>query len=69
MAMLISDALYCHSVAEALGGWSVWLKVTEWTSEDWIVAVTTLPFVITRLLIVMGIGDRSDNLGHELKND
>lgn len=56
MGMLLSDIAYCHSCAQAVGGWSVWLQVASWTAEDWIVTVTTWPFVLTRLAIVLGIG-------------
>lgn len=58
MGMLLSDLGYCHSCAQAVGGWSVWLQITSWTPEDWIVTLTTWPFVLTRLAIVLGIGLR-----------
>ncbi|KAJ2903444.1 hypothetical protein MKZ38_009929 [Zalerion maritima] len=35
IGMLLSDLLYCHSCAEAVGGWGTWLKVWDWTVEDW----------------------------------
>lgn len=54
--ILLSDALYTHSVAQAVGGWSEWLKFWEWTGQDWGVTVTTWPFVLVRLAIVLGIG-------------
>ena len=54
--MLLSDVMYCHSCAEALGGWNVWLRVAEWTVEDWVVTLSTWPFVFVRLAIVLGIG-------------
>ena len=55
-AILLSDIMYCHSCAEALGGWSVWFNVLEWTAADWVVALSTWPFVLVRLAIVLGIG-------------
>ena len=58
LGMLLSDAMYCHSCAEALGGWSIWLNVLGWTAEDWIVTLSTWPFVFVRLAIVLGIGIR-----------
>lgn len=54
--MLMSDALYTHSCAEAVGGWGTWLMVSDWTRDDWIVFVTTWPFVLSRLTIMLGFG-------------
>ena len=59
MGMLLSDVLYCHSCAQALGGWSVWLKVWQWTVEDWVVTVTTWPFMLARIAILLGIGTKA----------
>lgn len=56
MGMLLSDLAYCHSCAEAVGGWEKWLVLSDWTVEDWVVAVTTWPFLLARLGIVFGIG-------------
>lgn len=56
IGMLLSDAAYCHSCAEGIGGWSEWIKVSGWTQEEWVVTITTWPFVIARLAIVSGIG-------------
>ncbi|KAM0723154.1 hypothetical protein Q7P37_001354 [Cladosporium fusiforme] len=58
VAMLLSDAAYCHSCAQGIGGWSEWVKVGAWTPEEWVVTITTWPFVIARLAIVSGIGMR-----------
>jgi hypothetical protein len=55
-AILLSDIMYCHSCAEALGGWIVWFNVLEWTAADWVVTLSTWPFVFVRLAIVLGIG-------------
>lgn len=54
--ILLSDALYTHSVAQAVGGWGEWLKFWEWTGQDWGVTITTWPFVLVRVAIVFGIG-------------
>lgn len=56
--MLLSDAAYCHSCAQAIGGWSVWAQVGGWSSEEWVVTLTTWPFVIARLAVVCGIWGR-----------
>lgn len=57
--MLLSDVLYAHSCAEALGGWSEWVKVGNWRSEDWAVLVGTAPFLVVRILVVLGLGFKS----------
>ena len=56
LGMLLSDILYCHSCAQAVGGWNEWLIILNWTREDWTVTITTWPFVLSRLAIVLGIG-------------
>lgn len=58
MAILLSDILYTHSCAEAVGGWTEWFKLSNWTMEDWLVTLTTWPFVLIRVAIVLGIGHR-----------
>lgn len=63
-SMLLSDFAYCHSCAQAVGGWNVWVDLTRWTVEDWIVTVTTWPFVLTRVAIVLGIGLRRPSPQH-----
>ncbi|SMY28529.1 unnamed protein product [Zymoseptoria tritici ST99CH_1A5] len=54
--ILCSDVLFTHSLAEAVGGWGEWIVLSRWTVADWVAAVTTFPFVMTRILIVLGIG-------------
>ena len=56
VGMLLSDIAYCHSCAEAVGGWSVWLVVWKWSIDDWTVTMTTWPFLLVRIAIVLGIG-------------
>ena len=58
MGMLLSDAAYVHSCAQAIGGWGVWVQVGGWSVDDWAVTVSTLPFVMARVLIVSGVGLR-----------
>lgn len=58
LGMLVSDAFFLHSCAQAIGGWGVWLQVGGWSVDDWAVTVSTLPFVLARVLIVSGIGLR-----------
>ncbi len=54
--MLFSDAAYCYAIAQALGGWAVWLDVTGWTKEDHAMFWATAPLVLVRILLVLGIG-------------
>lgn len=53
-AILLSDVLYTHSCAQAVGGWGEWLNLAHWTLEDWTVTITTWPFVFSRISIVLG---------------
>ncbi|CAN8101777.1 unnamed protein product [Discula destructiva] len=61
--MLLSDVAFLHSMAQAVGGWAVYSSLAEWTAEDWVGMAATAPMVLTRILIVLGIGLRSDNKG------
>ena len=56
IAVLLQDALYAWSVAEAVGGWGVWADVRGWEASDWLVFWTTLPAPLVRLAVVLGIG-------------
>ncbi|KAL1848936.1 hypothetical protein VTK73DRAFT_9981 [Phialemonium thermophilum] len=56
--MLLSDAAYCHSAAQAVGGWAQWVVLSRWTAEDWLVFWSTAPMVLVRVLIVLGVGVR-----------
>lgn len=58
VGMLLSDAAYVHSCAQAVGGWGVWGDVGGWTVDEWVVTLSTWPFVVVRLLIVSGVGMR-----------
>lgn len=58
--MLFSDFLFLHSMAQAVGGWAVYSDLAAWTAEDWAGMAGTAPMVLTRILIVLGIGFRSD---------
>lgn len=62
IGILLSDALYSHSLAQALGGWSKWIVLADWTGQDWLVAITTFPFILTRIAIVFGIGLEEEKL-------
>ncbi|KAK2611977.1 hypothetical protein QQS21_001942 [Conoideocrella luteorostrata] len=54
--MLLSDAAFCHSVAQAVGGWAAWVDIKAWTMEDHLAFWTTAPMVLVRVLVVLGVG-------------
>ena len=54
-AILLSDVLYTHSLAQAVGGWGEWIVLSKWTVMDWAAAVGTWPFVLVRVGIVLGL--------------
>lgn len=54
--MLLSDFAFCHSTAQAIGGWGDYVKIENWTGEDWVAFATTAPMVLTRILLVLGFG-------------
>ena len=60
MAILLSDALYTHSMAQAVGGYASFFTLSKWTLNDWVAAITTYPFILTRIAIVLGIGYRKE---------
>lgn len=62
IGILLSDALYSHSLAQALGGWAKWAVLPDWTGQDWLVAITTFPFILTRIAIVLGVGSKQEKL-------
>lgn len=55
-AMLLSDVAYCHSVAQAVGGWGPWLALSDWTVADHAVFWSTAPCALVRVLVVLGVG-------------
>lgn len=54
--MLLSDFAFCHSTAQAVGGWGIYVNVWDWTPEDYVAFATTAPMVLTRILLVLGVG-------------
>lgn len=54
--MLLSDFAFCHSTAQGVGGWGNYVKIENWTGEDWVAFASTAPMVLTRILLVLGIG-------------
>lgn len=57
MSILISDAFYAHSLAEAVGGWGAFFVLSDWTAQDWLAAITTWPFLAARISIAIGMWD------------
>ncbi|KAI7279913.1 hypothetical protein KC345_g5073 [Hortaea werneckii] len=60
IGVLLSDALYCHSMAQAVGGWATWIEIGEWSPQEWVATAMTWPFVLTRLAIVSGLAVKRD---------
>jgi hypothetical protein len=56
LGMLLSDFAFCHSTAQAVGGWAAYVRIADWTAEDWVAFATTAPMVLTRISIVLGVG-------------
>ncbi|EFY96262.1 hypothetical protein X797_008477 [Metarhizium robertsii] len=54
--MLVSDVAFCHSAAQAVGGWTSWADLSAWTLDDHLVLWATVPFLVVRVLVVLGIG-------------
>lgn len=61
--MLLSDAAYCHSVAQAVGGWASYSRIQDWTVEDYLHFMFTAFVVLTRILVVLGIGLKTGSAG------
>ncbi|KAI6858836.1 hypothetical protein D0864_13386 [Hortaea werneckii] len=61
IGVLLSDALYCHSMAQAVGGWATWIEIGEWSPQEWVATAMTWPFVLTRLAIVSGFAVKRDS--------
>lgn len=58
---LLSDIAYCHSCAQAVGGWASWIQVWKWALQDWVITLTTWPFALARCAIVLDIAlDRKE---------
>lgn len=65
VGMLLSDFVYVHSTAEAVGGWAEYAKLGNFTVQDWVVTATTLPFVLTRIGIAAGVWGNGETLKEE----
>ena len=65
MGMLLSDMAWCHSAAQAVGGWTIWSNWTAWTAEDHFMFWTSAPITVMRICIVLGIGQE----GHRGSKD
>ena len=63
MGMLVSDVFYVWSLAQAVGGWAVWVRLGEWEGAEWVAMVGTVPFVVVRVCIVLGVGVREGRGG------
>lgn len=61
--MLLSDFAFCHSTAQAVGGWGIYVNMGDWTAEDCVAFATTAPMVLTRILLVLGVGIKQPRTG------
>jgi len=57
--MLLSDSFYCWSCVQAVGGWSEWSALSDWTMEDWFVSGSSLVFMAVRMAVILEIGFRN----------
>lgn len=62
LGTLFFDALYFYSLPQAVGGWSEWVVLSNWTGSEWLVAAVSFPFTATRLAIVLGVGLKKEKL-------
>ncbi|OJK01307.1 hypothetical protein ASPACDRAFT_41569 [Aspergillus aculeatus ATCC 16872] len=68
-AMLLSDLAWCHSVAQAVGGWHIWLNVRIWSAEDHLMFWTSAPITVMRILIVSGVGLQKADEGAPVQSE
>ena len=54
--LLVSDAAYYHAMAQAAGGWGVWLDFRTWPAWDFVVNGLLVGVTLTRVLVVLGVG-------------
>lgn len=67
IGMLLSDAVFFHSTAQAVGGWVHWFDVTAWTPEDHFIFWSNASVLIVRVLIIFGIGVKVGNKNHRIE--
>ncbi|KAG8413990.1 hypothetical protein J3458_011645 [Metarhizium acridum] len=65
--MLVSDVAFCHSAAQAVGGWASWARLSAWTLDDHLVFWSTAPFLVVRVLVVLGVGVKPGTTGPKLE--
>lgn len=66
---LLQDGLFFWSVAEAVGGWGVWGDVRGWEGSDWLVLLTSVPGLLARALVVLGVGVKEGVEGGKRRNE
>jgi hypothetical protein len=59
--MLVSDAFYGHSLAQAVGGWRAWAAFASWTPEEIAIFATTAPQAVVRVLVLLDINVKPVN--------
>ena len=67
VGMLLSDAGHSWAMIQGLGGWSQWIKIGEWVTSDWNLFLTSLPFAVVRVLVLLQspAGKRKDQVKGE----
>lgn len=67
IGMLLSDAAFFHSTAQAVGGWAQWVDVISWTPEDHFIFWSNALVLVVRVLIIFGIGVKTGNRNHKIE--
>ena len=64
--MLLSDLAWCHSAAQAVGGWTTWANWAAWTAQDHWMFWTSAPIAVMRICIVLRIGLKEDRASNQI---
>lgn len=56
VGMILSDIANGHAVAQAVGGWEAWSKVSEWTMDDHALFWAGASVLLVRILLILGVG-------------
>ncbi|KAK4125583.1 hypothetical protein N657DRAFT_642324 [Parathielavia appendiculata] len=65
--MLVSDIVYHVSSVQAVGGWGEFVRVGEWNTFDWAVFASAVVPMVVRLLVVAGVGVKTNKVGEKAK--
>lgn len=56
LCMLFSDAACCYGTIQAVGGWSSWIMISEWTIDERVSVLLTACMMLIRAHVVVGTG-------------